>query len=220
VPVAPVGHAATGIAPLALRDAIVFRLALGGPARHDQLLATCGCDDAALRSELGLLDGDGALVRQQIAGRDLIALADAARERAADVVRAEAELLQAVVGALDAEFHVLNRRVKEILLRWQVRVDRTTEVPNDHRDARYDALVLSDLRATHAAADRLLAQLAPLRARYASLRRRLEDALARAAAGERSAVAGVTGDSFHTAWWELHGDLLAMLGRVRGADDV
>jgi pyruvate,orthophosphate dikinase len=219
VPDAPSARNAAEVAALALRDAILFQLALRAPALQDQLLAACGCGEAELLRELATLESAGLVARQQLNGRELISVGVAGRERAAAVVQSEAALLRPEVAALDGEFGSLNRRVKEILLRWQVRVDRTTEVPNDHTDARYDAHVLSDLRAAHAAADRLLARLEPLRARYASLRGRLRDAIARAGAGERAAVAGVTGDSFHTAWWELHGDLLAILGRARTADD-
>lgn len=220
MPDAPSARGATEVPVLALRDAILCQLALCGPTPQDRLLGACGCGEAELLRELAPLHGEALVARQQIAGRERIALTAAGRERAAAVVHGEAALLRADVAALDDAFRALNRRVKQILLRWQMRADRSTEVPNDHSDARYDAHVLSDLRAAHADADPLLARLEPLRARYASYRWRLRDAIARAGRGERAAVTGVTGDSFHSAWWELHGDLLAMLGRARGADDA
>jgi pyruvate,orthophosphate dikinase len=208
------------IAAIAPCDAILLQLLLGGPSQREQLVAAFGGDDASLLREIARLEDATLVVRQQIGGRETYTLAASGRERATAIVASEALLLRPHVAAIDDRFAALNRRVKEILLRWQVRVDGATEVPNDHRDARYDAGVLAELRAVQASADELLEGLAPLRTRYASLRARLRDALARASAGERSAVAGVTGDSFHTAWWQLHGDLLAMLGRARSSADA
>ena len=46
-------------------------------------------------------------------------------------------------------------------------------------------------------------------------RRRLAEALARASAGETDYVSGVRVASYHTVWFELHEDLLRLLGRTR-----
>lgn len=208
------------IAPLPLCDAILFQLLLRGPLGDAELAAATGAAEPALASEIADLVGQGLVARELRAGREQVLLTATGRDRSVTVVAAEAACLRPSVAPLDAEFAALNRRVKQILYRWQVRVDRTTEVLNDHTDARYDLQVLADLRAVHLAADRLLARLEPLRARYASLRRRLAAALARAGGGERGAVAGITSDSFHAGWWELHADLLAVLGRARGPDDA
>lgn len=216
----PHGEGGPRVAPPPLCDAILFQLLLRGPLGDAELAAATGTAEPVLAIEIADLVGQGLLARELRAGREQVVLTATGRDRTAVVIEAEASSLRPFVAPLDAEFGALNRRVKQILYRWQVRVDRTTEVLNDHADPRYDAQVLADLRAVHLAADRLLARLEPLRARYASLRRRLAAALARAGAGERGAVAGVTGDSFHAAWWELHADLLLVLGRGRGPDDA
>lgn len=208
------------VAALPAADAILFQLALLVALGLTALSAAVGEDPARVAEEVARLARAGLIETELRAGREHFVLTAAGRARAAEVVAAEAAALRPLVTAIDAEFVALNRRVKQILHRWQVRVDRTTEVLNDHGDARYDALVLADLRTAQHAAERLLAPLAALRGRYASLCRRLAAALARALAGERGAVAGVTGDSFHAAWWELHADLLRVLGRARGADDA
>lgn len=132
----------------------------------------------------------------------------------------ESASLRPLLEPLYEDFAVLNRRIKETLHRWQLRRERGVEVLNDHRDHRYDAVVLADLRAAHAAADAWLEPLARLRPRYASAREQLSRALARAMTGDVAAVAGVTNDSFHLVWWQLHADLLQMLGRERGPDDA
>lgn len=206
--------------PLLLSDALLFQLALRGVVRVQDLAAAAGVADEEAAATIAVLEDEGLVLRRSRGADEQVSPTPLGRERAASVIAAERGALATAVGAVDAEFAALNGRVKQILLRWQVRVDRPTQVPNDHADARYDRAVLAELRDVHHAADALLVHLEPLRARYANLRHRLRDALARALAGDVRAVAGVTGDSFHTAWWELHGDLLAVLGRTRGAGDV
>jgi len=208
------------VAAHTLHDAILFQLVLRGALGVAALSAATAESAEAVQAALAASMGEGLLAPERRAGRELVALTSAGRACAASVIAAERAALRPAVASLDAEFAGLNRRVKQILHRWQVRVDRTTEVLNDHRDAAYDAAVLAELRATHRAAEPVLERLEVLRPRYASLRARLGAALVRAAAGERGAIAGVTVDSFHAAWWELHADLLAILGRARDADEV
>lgn len=203
-----------------LADALLFQLALRGAVRIQDLAAATAADDAEIAATVAVLEEQGLVLRRARGADQHVSATPPGRARAQEVIESEGVALRACVARIDADFATLNRRVKQILLRWQVRTDRATEGPNDHSDARYDRAVLAELRVVHDAADDLLAHLEPLRPRYASLRRRLRAALARALAGEHRAVAGITGDSFHTAWWELHGDLLAILGRARGADDV
>ena len=209
--------AATDLPP---SDAVLFQLALRGVVRIHDLAAATGSADDEVAATIAVLEEAGLVLRRPRGGDDHVSATPLGRERAATVIASEQQALRAVVAAIDDQFAGLNRSVKQILLRWQVRCDRPTEMPNDHSDARYDRRVLAELRGVHRAADGLLARLEPLRARYASLRHRLGDALARAGAGDVRAVAGVTGDSFHTAWWELHADLLAILGRARGEADA
>jgi DNA-binding MarR family transcriptional regulator len=214
------GAPRAAVEPLLLPDALLFQLALRGVVRLQDLAAAAGVPDDEAAASVAVLEEQGLVLRRPRGADEHVSPTPPGRERAAEVIAAEGAALRAAVAEVDAGFAGLNRRVKQILLRWQVRTDRPTQVPNDHSDARYDRQVLSELREVHRAADDLLARLEPLRARYGSLRRRLRDALARALAGDVRAVAGVTGDSFHTAWWELHGDLLAILGRARGEADV
>ena len=91
---------------------------------------------------------------------------------------------------------------------------------NDHSDPVHDAEVLADLSGAAARAATLLVNLAELRPRYAAFRTRLIQAAERAAQGERDSVCGLGRDSFHTAWWQLHTDLLMLLGRERTSEDA
>lgn len=216
----PTDGGAVTVEPLALADAILFQLVLRGAVLEADLTHAVGERAGVVAAEIERLGAAGLIERRAIGGREQLVATASGRERARTVIEGERVCLGAAVAAIDDAFADLNRRVKHVLLRWQVRLDRATQIPNDHSDVRYDRAVLADLQALHASADQILARLAPLRPRYASLRRRLREALARALHGDRAAVAGVTGESFHAAWWELHADLLAVLGRARGDADA
>ena len=88
-------------------------------------------------------------------------------------------------------------------------------VPNDHSDPDYDHRIVDRLGALHERAQRPLEQFAELEARLGEYPRRLDTAHDRVLAGEHDFVSGAKVDSYHTVWFELHEDLLRMLGRER-----
>ena len=120
----------------------------------------------------------------------------------------------AFVAAYD-RFETVNREVKDVVTRWQMRPVCGASVPNDHSDAGYDESVLDRLSAAHEHAEPVLGALARVMPRLARYAERLESALARAEGGESEWVSGVRCDSYHTVWFELHEDLLRILGRAR-----
>jgi pyruvate,orthophosphate dikinase len=65
----------------------------------------------------------------------------------------------------------------------------------------------------------VLHQLSGAVDRYRQYPVRLDQALRRVREGERDWVARPVIDSYHTVWFELHEDLLAVLGRHRGKLD-
>jgi hypothetical protein len=67
----------------------------------------------------------------------------------------------------------------------------------------------------HERAEPILRQLTADLPRLDVYRQRLEAAYDRALGGETDYVSGVRVDSYHTVWFELHEDLLRMLGRQR-----
>lgn len=200
----------------ATADALLHVVGLRGLVSPDDLAEPLGATREEVEAAVRALQGAGLLERRG----DLVQLSAPGRARLAEARMRESLALREPVGLVYDRFATLNRTVKALLHRWQVRTDRTVDVPNDHSDAEWDAAVLADLERVQRAAAALLAPLEALRPRYAALRRRLAAALARAAAGDRRAVASVATDSFHAAWWELHADLLAMLDRPRGPDDA
>ena len=117
-------------------------------------------------------------------------------------------------------FDELNRRVKAAITDWQVVRVAGAVVPNDHSDAKRDAIVVARLASAVGTASVLLRPLARLRRRIAVLLGRLEGALGRVSAGGGDWVCGLGVDSVHAVWWNLHAELLALLGRERGDADA
>ena len=102
-----------------------------------------------------------------------------------------------------------------LMTRWQTVTVGGEAVPNDHTDADYDARIMDELGKLDEEAGPVLDVLAGLVPRLAVHRRRLTEALDRASAGEIDFVSGVRVASYHTVWFELHEDLLRLLGRTR-----
>jgi pyruvate,orthophosphate dikinase len=116
------------------------------------------------------------------------------------------------------QFHELDVRMKSIVTAWQLRDVDGEQTLNDHSDGAYDAQVLADLAALRSDADRWLDGLDGL-SHLGPYRARLARALEHARAGDRRYVASPRVDSYHSAWFELHEDLIRSTGRNR-ADEV
>lgn len=109
-------------------------------------------------------------------------------------------------------FLPLNRELIRICNDWQV---RPGDVPNDHRDARYDWSVVDRLNALDERAAPVVGRLAKVCVRFDEYRSRLRAALVRVENGEHSWVTSPRCDSYHTVWMELHEDLLLAIGADR-----
>ena len=211
---------AEGDAPAAAgavtRDDVVRALMIKGYALPEALATATGGgepDAAAAVDGLvadGLAEASAGSFRLTETGK-----ADGARLIAADAARWGAE---AAAAALDA-FLALDRRMKDTVTAWQVREVDGVQGVNDHTDAAYDADVLAGLAALHADATEWLDGLEGAPPRMAVYRSRLDEAAARAAAGEGRYVASPRVDSYHGVWFELHEDLILLAGRSR-ADEV
>jgi hypothetical protein len=120
-------------------------------------------------------------------------------------------------GATEAyeRFERINRELLRLFTDWQMMPAGNETVPNDHSDPDYDHRIIDRLGELHDRAHRPLEQLADLEPRLGQYPRRLETAYDRILAGEHDLVSGATVDSYHTVWFELHEDLLRMLGRER-----
>jgi hypothetical protein len=113
-------------------------------------------------------------------------------------------------------FEKINRELLGLFTDWQMMPSAGgSRVPNDHSDADYDHDVIDRLGRQHERADKVLGRFAELEPRLAVYARRLDDAYDKVLAGEHDWVSGARIDSYHTVWFELHEDLLRMLGRER-----
>jgi hypothetical protein len=113
-------------------------------------------------------------------------------------------------------FEKINRELLALFTDWQMMPSAGGErVPNDHSDADYDHGVIDRLGAQHERAEKVLDRFAGLEPRLGVYRERLDDAYDKVLAGEIDWVSGARIDSYHTVWFELHEDLLRMLGRER-----
>ena len=127
-----------------------------------------------------------------------------------DGVRANAEF----VAAYEA-FERINVDLKQLITDWQTRDIGGTRVPNDHSDKAHDRKVIDRLGDLHERADRILERLAAGLPRLQVWRDKLLAALEKAEDGAIEWVSDVKIESYHTAWFELHEDLLRIMGRTR-----
>jgi hypothetical protein len=113
-------------------------------------------------------------------------------------------------------FERINRELLTLFTDWQmIPAARGERVANDHSDADYDHGIVDRLGAQHERAEKVLGRFAALLPRMAVYRQRLDAAYDRVLAGDHDYVSGARIDSYHTVWFELHEDLLRMLGRER-----
>jgi hypothetical protein len=113
-------------------------------------------------------------------------------------------------------FERINRALLELFTDWQMMPSGGGErVPNDHSDADYDHGIVDRLGAQHERAEKVIDRFAELQPRMSVYRERLDEAHDKTLAGDLDFVSGVRIDSYHTVWFELHEDLLRMLGRER-----
>jgi pyruvate,orthophosphate dikinase len=197
-------------------DDVIRALAVKGYATPEALaIAVRGTPDeaAAIIDRLvaeGVVEAGAGQFRLTTGGQEL-----AAGLLAADTV---AWGLDRASAALDA-FIVLDAQMKATVTAWQMKDVDGTQTFNDHTDADYDAAVLADLAALHADAVAWLGPEVQRLPRLAAYLERLEAANAAAQAGDQRFVASPRVDSYHTAWFELHEDLIRLAGRTR-ADEV
>jgi hypothetical protein len=113
-------------------------------------------------------------------------------------------------------FERINRELLSLFTDWQMIPTAGGErIANDHSDSDYDAGIVDRLGAQHERAEKVLDRFAELEPRLGVHKQRLDDAYDKVLAGDLEWVSGARIDSYHTVWFELHEDLLRMLGRVR-----
>lgn len=112
-------------------------------------------------------------------------------------------------------FERVNRELLTLFTDWQMMPAGGERIPNDHSDPDYDRDIVDRLGALHERGLKPLDRFRALDERLGEYPRRLERAYDKVLAGEHEFVSGARVDSYHTVWFELHEDLLRMLGRER-----
>lgn len=140
------------------------------------------------------------------------------RGRAADdgwlAVEVSANGIRATVEEAYDTFSRLNPLLLKVCHDWQIRGVTGARFPNDHSDAGYDTGVIERLARVDASVQPLLDTLTDRVPRFAVHRDRLTSALERVMAGDHEYFTDGL-DSYHTAWFQLHEDLLTTLGIER-----
>lgn len=113
------------------------------------------------------------------------------------------------------EFEQINVQLKNLITDWQTLEVGGTRVVNDHSNKEHDAKLIDRLGALHERADGVLATLEKSSARFGYYRRGLLAALEKSEDGETEWVSDARRNSYHTLWFELHEDLLRIVGRQR-----
>lgn len=112
-------------------------------------------------------------------------------------------------------FERVNNELKQVITDWQTMPVGGQQVANDHSDADYDAAIIDRLGEVHEKVEPILRAFSAVVPRFNYYLDKLEAALEHAEDGEAAWVSDATMDSYHTVWFELHEDILRVLGRAR-----
>jgi len=113
------------------------------------------------------------------------------------------------------DFERINAQLKALITDWQTISVGDERIANDHSSKAHDEEVIDRLGDLHERADGILERLAATHPRLDFYRTRLLSALEKAEDGEVEWVSDAKIESYHTLWFELHEDLLRMMGRQR-----
>ena len=197
-----------------MTDELTFlqTMRLKGRVALDVLSFALDCDKGSVETlvkqaaESGLVaSADKGLVLTPVGRARLIALVAAERE----------SVKRALVEELYEEFDGYNLELKEIVTEWQM---KSPDSLNDHTDPAYDAAIVADMADLHQRFVPWLERLASVAPRLSRYRIRLDSAMGAVQRGDHGFIAKPIVDSYHTVWFELHEELLGLLGRNRGSE--
>ncbi len=141
------------------------------------------------------------------AGRMIL---DSEYSRFCDEIRSQSQFLDAY-----EKFEIINKELKQLITDWQTIKVGDQIIPNDHSDSEYDEKIIDKLGIIHEKFEPVLDIMAKSVGRFANYSEKLINALEKSEDGELEWVSDAQMDSYHTVWFELHEDLLRLLGRTR-----
>ena len=193
-------------------DAVVRAVLVKGFAMADGLAAAFATTTNEMEGVLNRLVADG--VAELTGG--MFQLTNDGKALGLEMMAADREAWgsESASAALDSLLP-LDERMKDIMTGWQMREFRGAQILNDHTDPAHDAAVLEAFAALHRDAVEWLESLARGLPRLAVYQTRLHTAADRVASGDHDYLASPRVDSYHSAWFELHEDLILVAGRTR-----
>jgi hypothetical protein len=112
-------------------------------------------------------------------------------------------------------FEKINRTLKQLITDWQTVDVGGSRVANDHGDHAYDAAIIDRLGKLSELMEPVFARLSRHVPRFKLYEHKLIKALEAAEDGDVTWVSDVRKASYHTVWFEMHEDLLRIMGRMR-----
>ena len=141
------------------------------------------------------------------AGRMIL---DSEYSRFCDEIRSQRQFLDAY-----EKFEIINKELKQLITDWQTIKVGDQIIPNDHSDSEYDEKIIDKLGVIHEKFEPVLDIMVKSVERFANYSAKLINALEKSEDGELEWMSDAQLDSYHTVWFELHEDLLRLLGRTR-----
>ncbi len=195
------------------RDLVFHGVAIkrhAGPAAIAELI---GLPEASVTAQLA----DAVATGRVIEAKDAFALAPLARValEARYALHFAGERADAPFDAAYQAFERINRTLKQVITDWQTITVGGAKVANDHSDSAHDEAVIDRLGEVHEQVEPILAKLAKRLPRLSIYSKKLLAALEAAEDGDHEWVSDIRRESYHTVWFELHEDLLRIMGQVR-----
>jgi len=196
-----------------LRHRLLHGLGVQKAATAADLARRLGLPHADVEHELAAAQAGGRVV---LAGNRWMLAPLARMALQADYSRVHAEVRDDPgIRAANADFEGLNRALKALMTDWQVLTVAGQPLPNDHSDTAHDARIIDRLGALHERADPVLQRLEAGLPALSFYRAGLLAALEKAEDGDIAWVSDVARESYHTLWFELHEELIRILGGQR-----
>jgi hypothetical protein len=123
--------------------------------------------------------------------------------------------MSAAMNAAYDDFERANAQLKQLITEWQTVEIGGGKVANDHSNQAYDEKIIDRLGDLHERVEPILHRLARELPRLDVYPRMLTTALEKAEDGAIEWVSDAKIASYHTVWFEMHEDLLRVLGRER-----
>lgn len=195
------------------RDLVLHGVAIKRHAGPEAIAGLIGLPASAVEAELGRAVATGRV----IAANDAYMLSpltrvalDARYPRHFGALRDDTDFNTAYLA-----FERVNKVLKQVITDWQTITLQGQQMANDHSDKAHDEAVIDRLGEVHEQVEPILARLSAKLPRLRIYSDKLLSALEKSEDGDHEWVSDIRRDSYHTVWFELHEDLLRIMGQER-----